>query len=336
MFCIELHGAFGVDNLRYAERATPEPKHGEVRIALKAAALNYRDLLMIRGEYNPRQPLPLIPGNDGAGVVEALGPGVTAWKLGDRVAPCFASEWIDGEPTRQKLRSTLGGPRDGTFATHIVLSERAIVRIPEHLSFEEAATLPCAAVTAWNALIGLSQLKASDCVLIQGTGGVSLFALQFAAMHGARTIVTSSSDEKLEKAKALGATHTLSYAKTKEWGRAAKQLAGGDGVDIVIEVGGAGTIDQSLKAVRLGGTVVLVGVLAGSAAPLQLTSVTMQMLRVLGIVVGSRANFEQMNQAITAHAMKPVIDRTFALKDTRAAFDHLASQKHFGKIVLTV
>jgi NADPH:quinone reductase-like Zn-dependent oxidoreductase len=333
MKCIEVVDKFGLDQLRLSERETKEPGPGEIRVALKAASLNYRDLLMVQGQYNPKQPLPLIPGSDGVGVVETAG---STFKVGDRVATCFAPDWIAGEPTRAKIRQTLGGPRDGTFATHITLPESAFVHVPTHLSDEEAATLPCAGVTAWNALVTLGQIKAGDSVLIQGTGGVSLFALQFAVMHGARAIVTSSSDEKLERCKAMGAAATINYKKTPEWGKAAKQLAGGDGVDLVMEVGGAGTLNESLKAVRIGGSIMLIGVLSGTQTPLSLTAVMMQAVRVQGLVVGNREMFEAMNRAITAHKMTPHVDKVFALAETRAAFEYLAQQKHFGKVALAL
>jgi NADPH:quinone reductase-like Zn-dependent oxidoreductase len=300
---------------------------------MRAASLNYRDLLTILGKYNPKLKLPLIPCSDGVGEVIEVGEGVTRVRPGDRVCPIFAQAWLAGEPTREKARSTLGGPLDGTLAERMVLNEEGLVKIPEHLTDEEAAALPCAAVTAWNALT-LADIKAGATVLVQGTGGVALFALQFAKILGARVIATSSRDEKLARVRELGADETINYRETPDWGARAKELTGGTGVDVVVEVGGAHTLEQSLRGIRFGGTVSLIGNLSGSDAEVRLPLIFMQQVRVLGIFVGHRESFEAMNRAITLHRLRPVIDRVFPLEESRAAFEHMAAGDHFGKIAV--
>ncbi|HKQ61750.1 MAG TPA: NAD(P)-dependent alcohol dehydrogenase [Candidatus Polarisedimenticolaceae bacterium] len=336
MRAVEIRDRFGLEQLALTERATLEPGPGQIRLRLAAAALNYRDLLMVRGQYNPRQPLPLIPGSDGVGRVAALGPGVTRVAAGDRVAPIFAQRWIAGEPTRERLRSTLGGPLDGTFAEELVVDAESVVRVPEPLTDVEAATLPCAAVTAWNALFTQGELEAGTTVLVQGTGGVALFALQFARLAGARVIVTSSRDDKLERARQLGAWETINYRAVPDWGKQAQRLTDGRGVDLVIELGGAGTLAQSLAAVRCGGRVMLLGVLAGGAAEVSIVPVFMQQVRIQGLLVGDRESFERMNRAIAAHELRPVVDRVFPLAQAREALEYLAREEHFGKVCLSM
>lgn len=334
MRAAEIRGGWGLDNLVLAERPDPVAGPGQVLVRVGAVSLNYRDLLTVQGVYNPKQPLPLVPCSDGAGVVEAVGPGVRRVKPGDRVCSVFAQRWLAGAPTRDKIRSTLGGPLDGMLAERVVLSEEGVVRTPEHLSDEEAATLPCAAVTAWNALVTEGRVAAGETVLVQGTGGVSLFALQLAKLLGARVIATSSSDDKLARARELGADEGINYKDVPDWGARAKELTGGEGVDLVVEVGGAGTLQQSLRAVRIGGRVALIGNLAGTSAEVPLTLIFMQRVNVYGILVGDRESFEAMNRAIAAHRLRPVVDRVFPLDDTRAAFEHMAAGRHFGKIVI--
>ncbi len=336
MRAFEVQGAFGLDHLVLAERPAREPGRGEVRVALSAVSLNYRDWLMVEGRYNPRQPLPFIPCSDGAGEVVAVGPGVTRFAIGDRVTPTFAPPWVAGEPTRERVRATLGGPLDGTLAEEIVISEEGCVAIPENLSYEEASTLPCAAVTAWNALFTEGGVEPGHIVLVQGTGGVSIFALQLARLAGALVIVTSGSDEKLARARELGAWETINYRSTPKWGAVAKELTGGRGVDVVLEVGGAGTLAQSLAAIRFGGTIALIGVLAGGAAELSIVPIFMQRVRVQGILAGDRESFEAMNRAIAAHDLRPVVDRVFPWTEARAALEHMAAGRHFGKIVLAI
>ncbi len=334
MRALEIRGAFGLDNLALVERPDPRPGPGEILVRLRAASLNFRDLLTVEGKYNPKQKLPLVPCSDGAGEVVEVGAGVTRVQPGDRVCTLFAQKWLAGRPTRERLRSTLGGPLDGTLAELAVFDQDGVVRTPEHLSDEEAATLPCAAVTAWSALVTEGGITAGDTVLVQGTGGVSLFALQLAKLLGARVVATSSRDEKLARVREMGADETINYREVPAWGARAKELTGGVGVDHVVEVGGAGTLQQSLQAVRFGGTISLIGNLAGTKTELLLTHVFMQKIRLNGILVGDRESFEAMNRAISLHRLRPVIDRVFPLEDSRAAFAHLAAGEHFGKIVI--
>jgi NADPH:quinone reductase-like Zn-dependent oxidoreductase len=279
--------------------------------------------------------LPFVPLSDGVGEVTRVGDGVTRVKVGDRVAGCFMQRWIAGELTDAGAKSGLGGGPPGIGAESIVLPEDGVVKVPEHLSDEEAATLPCAALTAWNALVVQGGIKAGDTVLIQGTGGVSIFALQFARMMGARVIATSSSNEKLERVKKLGASDGINYKETPAWEEKVRELTGGVGVDHVIEVGGAGTFNQSLKAVRIGGTISLIGVLAGKG-DVNLMPILMKNVRVNGIMVGSRDMFEAMNRAIALAQMRPVVDRVFDFKDILAALQHMEAGAHFGKICLRV
>lgn len=332
--CIE--EKFGLEELRIVEREEPRPGRGEVLLQMKAASLNYRDLLMVKGHYDPRQPLPLIPGSDGVGVVVAVGDDVDRFSEGDRVLPIFSQRWISGAPTHERLRSTLGGPHDGVLCERMVISADSAVHAPKHLSDLQAATLPCAALTAWTTLVVEGGIKAGDTVLIQGSGGVSLFALQLAKLFGARVIATSSSDEKLERMRELGADLVLNYKKEPKWGRRVRELAGGDGVDIVVEVGGANTLGESLKAVRVGGFIGVIGVLSGTAAPLNLLPMLMSYVRLQGILVGHRDSFEAMNKAITEAELEPVIDRSFALSEGAEALAHLASGAHFGKIAISI
>ena len=325
---------FGLENLALVNREEPKPRTNEVLVKFHAASLNYRDLMFVNGVYNPKAKLPAVPFSDGAGEVTAVGGNVTRWKIGDRVCPIFTQGWIEGEPSLQKNRATLGaGALDGVLREYGAFDENGLVRIPEHLSFEEAATLPCAAVTAWDALVDSGRLKAGETVLALGTGGVSIFALQFAKMHGARVIITSSSDEKLERAKELGADETINYKSAPDWDKEVLSRTNKIGVDHVIEVGGAGTLSKSLNSVRVGGHVALIGVLAsgGDFNPL---SVLMKCVRLHGILVGSRKMFEDMNSAIEANKLKPVIDKTFAFEEVREALKYMESGSHFGKIVI--
>jgi len=334
MRVLEIQQKFGLEQLRPARRPDPSPGPGQVLLRMRAACINYRDLLTVRGHYNPRQPLPLIPCSDGVGEVVALGRGVDRVQVGDRVAPIFAQRWISGEPTRERLGSTLGGPIDGTLAEWMVLDQQGLVHLPAHLSDEAAATLPCAAVTAWNALFTLGSLQAGETVLVQGTGGVSIFALQFATLAGARVIVTSSSDAKLARARALGAWETINYVEIEDWDQQVRRLTGGRGVDQVIEVGGAGTLARSLGAVRFGGRISLIGVLSGSSSEFNVIPVLMQQIRLQGVLVGSRTSFEAMNRAIDAQRLEPVVDRVFEFEQAREALEYLASGRHLGKVCL--
>lgn len=325
---------FGLENLTLTNRPEKTLGPGQVLVAVKAVSLNYRDLLVAKGQYNPRMPLPRVPCSDCAGEVLAVGDTVTSVKPGDRVCGTFFQEWADGPLTEAAAKSALGGAIDGVLAERVVLNAHGVVRIPDHLSFDEAATLPCAAVTAWNALITDFD-PAGKTVLVQGTGGVSVFALQFAVALGAKVFITSGNDDKLSRALSMGATAGVNYKQTADWDKWAKGRTNGEGVDLVVEVGGAGTLDSSVKATRPGGRIALIGVLAGGSGfdplPLMMKGITLR-----GIYVGSRAMFERMNSAIEKHALRPVIDRVFAFDEVQAAFRHLESAGHFGKVVIRV
>ncbi len=301
-----------------------------------AVSLNYRDLLMVRGHYNPKLPLPRIPCSDGAGEVVEVGDDVKDVKVGQRVAGIFMQNWLDGPPTAERSRGALGGDIDGMLAEYVVLPQSGVVGIPAHLSFAEAATLPCAGVTAWNALTNAGQIKPGDVVLTQGTGGVSIFALQFAKMMGAIVIGTSSSDEKLERAKTLGMKAGLNYRHSPEWAKWVMQETDNRGADLIVEVGGAGTISQSLQAVRIGGTVAQIGVLSQSDQPLPIAPLLHRQVRLHGVYVGSRAHFEGMNRAIEASQLRPVVDKIFAFAQAREALLTMEKASHFGKIVIQV
>jgi NADPH:quinone reductase-like Zn-dependent oxidoreductase len=336
MKAYEIQGGFGIDNLKITKRPEPAPGPGQVCVRVRACSLNYRDYMTVTGAYNPRQRLPLVPCSDGAGEVAAVGEGATRFKPGDRVMGIFAQAWLAGEPTPEVRKTTLGGPLDGMLAEGIVLHESGLVPVPRHLSFEEAACLPCAGVTAWNALFEERSVKPGDTVLLQGTGGVSIFALQFAKAAGARVIITSSSDEKLKRAKELGAWETVNYTATPEWDKRVLELTDGEGADHVVEVGGAGTLERSLKAARIGGSVSVIGVLSGAKAEVAVTWILMKGVRLRGVFVGSRATFEAMNRAVTLHEIQPVVDRVFPFEKAPDAFRLMQQGGHFGKIVVKV
>jgi NADPH:quinone reductase-like Zn-dependent oxidoreductase len=326
--------AFGIDSLDFVERPIPIPGPGEVLISVRAISFNFRDLMMIKGFYNPKLSLPRIPCSDGAGEVAAVGAGVTAWKPGDRVAGIFMQNWLEGPPTAAKTKGALGGDIDGMLAECVVLKESGLVRIPDHLSFQEAATLPCSAVTAWNAL-SACDLKPGSTVLIQGTGGVSIFALQFAKMMGARVLGVSSSDQKLERARSLGLGAGLNYREKPDWDRWAAEETGGEGVDLVIEVGGMGTLARSLKAIRFGGTIAQIGVLTGPSESFPLPLLLHKVARIHGIYVGSRADFLEMNRAIALYQLRPVLEES-PWAEARAVLERMEAGSHFGKLVLNV
>lgn len=332
----EIHQAFGLENLVVSERPQPEPGPGQVLIRMQAASLNYRDLLMTTGRYDPRQPLPLIPCSDGVGEIVATGPGCQRFRVGDRVATVFCQSWQSGEPSKEKLRSTLGGPLDGTLAEYMVLSEEGVVAVPEHLTAVEAATLPCAALTAWSALVTYGSVRAGQTVLLLGTGGVSTFALQFANLLGARAIVLSGKNSKLEAARKLGAWERINYKENPSWGKTVLEMTDGVGVDHVVEVGGAGTLAQSCKAVKIGGQISLIGVLAGHATEINILPMVMKNVRLQGILVGSREGFETMNRAIDMHRLEPVIDRVFPFDEAREALAYLSGGRHLGKVCIEI
>lgn len=328
--------SFGIENLERAELPDPKPRPGEVVVRVHAVSWNYRDLMMVLGKYNPKMHLPRIPCSDGAGEVTAVGEGVTRVQVGDRVCGIFMQNWIDGAPDAGKMRGALGGDIDGMLAEKVVLREDGVVRAPEILTFEEAATLPCAAVTAWNALVRAGRIKAGDTVVIQGTGGVSIFALQFAKRMGARVLGTSSSDEKLQRARALGLDAGLNYRTQPEWDQWVMEQTGGRGADLVVEVGGAGTFTRSLRAVRMGGVVAQIGVLSESSEGIQIPLLLHRQIRLCGIYVGSRADFEMMNRAIQQHNLKPVVDEVFSFDAAGKALLRMQSGLHFGKLVTSV
>ncbi|MFO0863966.1 MAG: NAD(P)-dependent alcohol dehydrogenase [Gemmataceae bacterium] len=335
MKAVELHAPFGIDSLQVVDRPDPPLGPREVRVRMKAWSLNYRDLMMVKGQYNPKLKLPIVPLSDGAGEVVEVGSGTTRFKVGDRVVSLFVQQWMAGEMTEPMRRSALGGGGLGVAAEQVVFPEEGLVATPIYLSDEQAATLPCAALTAWHALIPIGRINAGDTVLTLGTGGVSLFALQFAKMHGARVISTTGSTEKVERLRQLGASDVINYKETPEWAEAVRKLTGGRGVDSVVEVGGAGTLPQSIAAVRLAGTVTLIGVLAAvNAAGFNPTTVLMKGIRLQGIFVGSRGMAETMHRALEHHRTEPIIDRVFPLADIRDAMRHLESGQHFGKVCL--
>ncbi|MBD2683199.1 MULTISPECIES: NAD(P)-dependent alcohol dehydrogenase [Nostoc] len=332
----EIQSNAGIDALALVHRPEPKPAPGEVLIQVKATSLNYRDLLVAEGAYGAGQKYPLIPMSDGAGEVVAVGEGVTRVKVGDRVAATFFQDWIYGSLTREKMKSDLGGGIDGMLAEYVVLHQDGLVILPDHLSYAEGATLPCAAVTAWHGLVTKGNIGAGDSVLLLGTGGVSIFALQFAKIHGARAIATSSSDEKLARVKQLGADETINYKTTPDWEKQVYQLTNRIGVDHVIEVGGAGTLPKSLQAVRIGGRVSLIGVLSERGSEIDPMPILFKSLTVQGIYVGSREMFEAMNQTIQHHQIKPIIDRIFPFDEAREAYRYLKSAAHFGKVVISI
>lgn len=328
--------AFGIDNLQLAEKPVPHPGPNEVLIKVHAVSLNYRDLMITLGKYNPQMHLPRVPASDGAGEVVAVGEGVTEIKTGDRVAGIFMQNWLDGPPTPAKHRGALGGDRDGMLSEHVVLPESGVVRVPEHLSWEEAATLPCAGVTAWNAVVHAGNIKAGDTVVIQGTGGVSIFALQFAKLLGARVLGTSGSDEKLARARKLGLDAGVNYKQNSDWAKWVYEQTSGEGADLVVEVGGAGTFTQSLQAVRVGGTVAQIGVLSQSNEPLRIAPILHKQVHIQGIYVGSRADFLEMDRAIVQNHLQPVVDEIFGFTELPRALRRMESGAHFGKLVVRV
>ena len=335
---------FGIDHLQRLELPIPQAAPGTVLVKVHAVSLNYRDLMMVKGLYNPKMGLPRIPCSDGAGEVVAVGEGVTRVQVGDRVCGVFMQRWLDGPLTAERSKQALGGDIDGMLAEYALLPQDGVIRFPEHLSYDEAATLPCAGVTAWNALRHAgdpaSPAHPGDIILIQGTGGVSIFALQFAKLLGLKVIGTSSSDEKLERARSLdlGLDEGCNYKQRPDWSKWAIEVTGGDGPDRIIEVGGADTFNQSLRAVRVAGVIAQIGVLSGGATtePLALTPILHKQIRVQGIYVGSRNMFEEMNQEIARARMHPIVDRVFAPDQVREAFRHMESASHFGKIVIRV
>jgi NADPH:quinone reductase-like Zn-dependent oxidoreductase len=335
MKVFQIQDDWSFDHLKLATRPDPRPGPGQVLLRMKAASLNYRDLVVpLRGYGSHTGNLPLIPISDGAGEVIETGAGVTRVKAGDRVCPLFTQAWISGEPTPERLSKSLGGPLDGTMAEYMVLPEGGVVKFPDHLSWEEAAALPCAALTAWSAVVTHDDLGPGSRVLVQGTGGVALFALQFAKLLGAHVTVISSSDDKIAKVKALGADATINYKTTPEWYRATREITGNAGYDHILELGGEKTLEQSLRCIRPGGTLSMIGVLSGSKLNAPLGLVVTRQVRLQGVTVGNRDGFEAMMRAIGQHKLKPVLDRTFAFEQLKEAMAYLRSGAHFGKVLI--
>lgn len=334
MRALEAAPPYGLDNLSVVERPDPTPGPGEVTVRMKALSLNYRDLLMVNGMYSrgSAEGGAITPFSDGCGIVEAVGEGVTRVKPGDRVASMFFQAWDSGRPTLEKLSSALGFPVPGAGREIAVFSQYGVSKVPDFLTDHQVATLPCAALTAWRGLFEDANLEPGDTVVLQGTGGVSIFGLQFAHAAGYRTIITSSSDEKLKRAKDLGADHTINYRTTAEWGRAVRDVVP-DGADFIMEVGGGGTIQQSLRAVRIGGHIAIIGVVAG-AGDINPAVLIGNSAKLQGLSVGSREMFEAMCRAIELHRISPVVDKVFPWTEAKAAFGAMAAGEHFGKIVL--
>jgi len=325
----------GIEALNLNELPLPEIKTGEILVKMIAASLNYRDLLVVKG-VESRKPLsPRIPVSDGVGEVVAVSESVSRWKVGDLVAGIFLPKWLDGELTAEKYVLPLGGAvADGVLAEYVVFDQNSVVKIPNNLTPTEAATLPAAALTVWHAVSRRSQVQRGESVLILGTGGVSLFATQFVHALGGQPFITSSSDEKLEKAKELGASATINYKKFPDWDKQVLELTNGKGVDHVIEVVGGENLNRSLNAVKLSGTISFIGLIAGLSAPINTYQFVTKNVRIHGIETGSREMFDEMNQFIELHQVKPVIDKVFDYDETREALKYLESGVHFGKIVV--
>ncbi len=326
---------FGFENLRFEEVPDPSPGPGQAVVRVRACSLNYRDLLVARGSYGRAVKAPLTPLSDGAGEVIAVGEGVARVKPGDRVCGIFFQRWMEGEIDDDKAASAMGGAINGMLAEQVCLNAEGLVHAPRDFSFEEAATLPCAAVTAWNSLFHSGRLQPGESVLVQGSGGVSVFALQFAKMAGARVFATSGSDVKLERLKSMGAETGVNYKTTPEWDKPARAFTNGVGVDHVIEVGGAGTLPLSLKSLRRAGHIALIGVLTGGGE-MDPRMIFLRSARVQGIYVGSRKMFEEMNRAIESAGMRPVIDRVFEFEQTIEAMRYMESGSHFGKVCIRI
>ncbi len=337
MKVMEIRDEWDFAGIGLGDRPDPEPGPQEVLLEMKAASINYRDFLMVRRGYGRYSgDLPLVPLSDGVGTVVAVGEDVSRVAVGDRVCPCFNQRWRNGPFRDDYWFGLLGGPLDGVMQEKMLVDQEGVVKAPEHLTDVEAATLACAGVTAWNAVIEAANLTAGDTLLVQGTGGVSLFALQIGKMIGADVIATTSSGEKAEKLKALGARHVIDYVETPEWGKAVLGLTDGRGVDAVVEVGGAGTLQQSVRAVRANGTISLVGNLSGSMTEVNLPLVFMKCARLIGIAVGHRDSFEAFSRAMATTGMRPVVDdQVYGFEDLRPALEALPEGRHFGKVAIS-
>ncbi len=323
-----------IDGLKLVDEAATRPGPGQVRLKVRAASLNFRDLMLLRGGYPVSTQAPLVPGSDGVGHVVEIGEGVTRFQVGDRVATSFFPDWVDGPMSFPGIVTALGGGGVGTLAEEIVLSEQALIKSPAHLDDVEAATLTCAGTTAWHALFETGAVKPGSTVLLLGTGGVSIWALQLAKAAGARVIITSSSDAKLEKARALGADDTINYTRVPEWSAEVRRLTGGNGVDVVLEVGGEKTLAQSLQSVRMQGTVCIIGAVSGNGATIAPRSLIVGATRVQGVYVGSRRMHESLARFVEVAKIRPVVDRIFAGDDAQNAYRYFETGSHFGKVTL--
>jgi NADPH:quinone reductase-like Zn-dependent oxidoreductase len=337
MKVIQIQGGYGLTHVKQAERQIPVPGPNKVLIKIRAVSLNSRDLGVIAGFYQPDLSSPLVLTSDAVGEVVALGEQASRFNIGQRVSGIFTQSWISGEASTANWISTLGSPLDGMLAEYVVLPEQGLVHVPDYLTDAEAATLPCAGVTAWHAIVEEGGVKAGDTVVVQGTGGVSLFALQIAKLQGASVIVTSSSDEKLEKARQLGADFGINYRVHPEWDKEVLKLTNGRGADHIIDVGGAATLNQSITALRVGGRISIIGLLSGgSVEGFNVVPAIMRRVRLQAINVGSREMFESMNRAFTQHMLRPVVDRIFPFEQSIDAFDYLENGSYFGKICITI
>ena len=325
-----------IDGLQLRDEAEPTPAYGQILVRVRACSLNYRDLMVIKGQYGGARPDGLVPLSDGAGEVVAVGEGVTRFGVGDRVAGCFFDKWAGGGLTRAAELTARGGATHGMLAEYVVLSQEGAVLVPAHLSDEEAATLPCAALTAWNALVSFGRAAPGETVLTQGTGGVSIFAIQFARVLGLRVVATSSTDAKLERVRALGAAETINYRDVPEWQAEVTRLTGKAGVDLTVEVGGPGTFRRSMEATRTGGRIAVIGLLSGVGEQVDPLTILRRRLTVGGILVGSTEMFEAMSRAVALHAIRPVVDRVFPFAEAAAAYRHMEAAGHFGKIVIAI
>jgi NADPH:quinone reductase-like Zn-dependent oxidoreductase len=335
MRVFQIEGDWGMDHLKLSTRPEPKAGPGQVLVKMMASSLNYRDLVVPnRGYGNHTGTLPLIPVSDGVGVVSAIAPGVTRVAVGDRVCPTFFQNWISGEPDLERLTRSLGGPIDGTMTDIMCLPEEGVIKVPAHLSDLEAATLPCAALTAWSALVTCGNIRPGDRVLVQGCGGVALFAVAFAKLLGAHVTVISSSEERLERVKQLGADAGINYRSTPEWAKATRDITAGRGYDLILELGGEKTLPQSLRCIRPGGTVAMIGILSGSAMATSLGLIITRQVRLQGVTVGHRDGFEAMLRAIDQHRLKPVVDRVFPFEELKEAMAYLQTGAQFGKVCL--
>jgi NADPH:quinone reductase-like Zn-dependent oxidoreductase len=332
MKALEIGDGAGLAALHLVDRPEPEVGHGEVLVRMRALSLNYRDLLTVMMGAGRR----ITPFSDGCGVIEAIGPGVTRFKVGDRVATLFFQGWTGGPPSLERVSTALGGGGRGAGAELVALSQEGVIAAPEHLTDQQVACLPCAGLTAWRGLFFDARLEPGDLVVLQGTGGVSIFGLQFAKAAGYRTLITSSSDAKLERAKAMGADHLVNYKTTPEWSSAVREVSGGRGADFIMEVGGGGTFEESMKAVRIGGHIAVIGVLGGFVQQVNFAAVLGASARIQGLSVGSREMFEAMNRALVLHQIHPVVDKVYPWTQAREAFAAMQAGEHFGKIVLEV